>query len=430
MRLSRFCVLVFFLILVSPLCAENEITVSKVKIIIQKSEYLWSLTGDVELVSDCDSYISPYTVISYSSMYPGKTMSNSAFENEIARTQLRLEESGLFYSVMVQVVPPRKKPELRTVVITLTEGFFHRFSGGNAYGMYGRQALGGERAGITGFAGWNLFGIEYHHKNLFNRNYIFNGEVYSYDLLPSLFNKDDFSSTTELSLFTGKYITPDTTIGFLSGIWAEHKSTESFSDTFMYVGPCIKISRLEFIPFDFYWNMKSSYSWFFNQSSYKVQTNWAAHKDFAQSYFSTKDQKLELAVLASAGYQNNTDEDSLVFDLYTVCDISINDVCVRSGYERSDLLALRYALFSSELRFDILSIKIPPAFTCIPQVFIFADFALLTPTIDSSLVRSANAFGGGLRLQFANPIFAYFTFCGGFNNEGNGRFVFSATKGF
>lgn len=420
-RLSRFCVLLFVLGLVSPLFAENGITVSKVKIIIQKSEYLWSLTGDLEQVSECDSYISPHTVISYSSIYPGKTMSIKAFECEIARTQLRLKESGLFYSVMVQVVPPRKNPELRTVVITLTEGFFHRFSGGNAYGMYGKEALGGERAGITGFAGWNFFGIEYHHENLFERNYIFTGKVLNHDLLPALFNKDDSTPMTEFSLFTGNYITPNTAIGFLSGVWAEHKSTKSFSDTFMYVGPCIKVSRLEFVPFDFYWNMKSSYSWFVTQSSYKVQTNWAVHKDFAQ---------LELAVLASAGYQNNTDEDSLAFDLYTVGDLSANEVCVRSGYERSDLLALRYALFSSELRFDILSIKIPPAFTCIPQVFIFADFALLTPTIDSSLERSANAFGGGLRLQFANPIFAYFTFCGGFNNEGNGRFVFSATKGF
>jgi len=42
----------------------------------------------------------------------------------------------------------------------------------------------------------------------------------------------------------------------------------------------------------------------------------------------------------------------------------------------------------------------------------------------------ADAFGGGLRVLFDNPVFAYFTLCYGINHSGDGRFIFAATKGF
>ena len=56
-------------------------------------------------------------------------------------------------AMVALVVPPRKNPAERTVVVNVTSGFFWRFGGGSAWGMIGVAGLAGERASVKLYAG-------------------------------------------------------------------------------------------------------------------------------------------------------------------------------------------------------------------------------------------------------------------------------------
>lgn len=414
------------ILLMLPIFSEEAVIISKVKIIIQDKEYVWNTDGGMELVSEEESYISPYTVASFSSLIPGKHYSLKQLDKEVIRTQLRLINSGLFYTASVQIVPPRKNPMERTIVITVTEGFLHRFSGGNAYGMYGLEGLGGKRSSIYAYAGWNLWGVSYAHENLFNNGVIAAFSFASYDLFPSLLPYNEYTHKMQGSVHLGKYLTPDIGVTLFSRILFTPLMS-SFNEAYFSLGPVIRVHRDEFVPFDFLWNMETSALWFMNQSSYQIESSWAMQKKIAKDYFAEKNlgQELTFAASLNGGYENKTAPEAVAFNLY-----STDDRSVRSGYDKEELLCTSYAFFSSELRFNIMSFKIPPAFSCIPQIFIFTDIAFIEKKNALGKYNFTDAYGGGLRLLLDNPIFAYFTFSFGWNHEGNGRFVFSATGGY
>ena len=414
----------FFLFL--PFFSEETVSVSKIRIIIEDAEYSWEKGGSIIPAGEETSYISPHTVISYTSLIPGNLYSLKQLDEETARTQIRLTNSGLFYTASVQIVPPRKNPQERTIVITVKEGFYHRFSGGNAYGMYGREGLGGSRSGIYVYAGWNRLGVSYAHENLFNRGIILASSFTSLDFFPSMLLDDEYIHKMQGAMHLGKYLTPDIGLTIFSRILFT-PAMSSFSDTYFSIGPVIRIHRNEFKPFGFSWNMETSSLWYMNQNSYTAQTSWSFHKNFAEQYFSNKgrDQKLTLALLLSAGTENSTAPESLAFNLYSTVDRS-----VRSGYSEEEVSGISYALFSTELRFNVFSLRIPPAFTCVPQIFLYTDIAFIEQKGSDGLYAYRDAFGGGIRLLLDNPIFAYFTFAYGLNHEGSSRFVFAVTGGF
>ena len=120
-------IIVCIFIFTASIYPSDSITISKIKILVQDSEYIWNKDSSIELVSGIESYISPHTVISYTSLKPGNLYSLKQLDEETARTQIRLTNSGLFYTASVQIVPPRKSPQERTIVITVKEGFYHRF---------------------------------------------------------------------------------------------------------------------------------------------------------------------------------------------------------------------------------------------------------------------------------------------------------------
>lgn len=414
------------LFIMLPFFSEEAVSVTKVKIIIQEKEYLWNTDGVMEQISDESSNISPYTVASFSSLIPGKDYSLKKLEEEVMRTQMRLVQCGLFYSAVVQIIPPRKNPHERTIIITVTEGFLHRFSGGNAYAMYGREGLGGSRSGMYAYAGWNLLGLSYAHENLFHNGTIAAFSFASYDLFPSLLPDNNASHKMQGTMHLGKYITPDIGVTLFSRILFTPLMS-SFNETFFSLGPVVRVHRNELTPFDFSWNMETSALYYLNQRSYQTASKWTVRKNFAREYFAEKGlgQKLTLAVSLSGGYENRNAPEALAFNLYNTDDRSI-----RSGYSKDELLGISFVLFSSEFRYDILSFKIPPAFSCIPQIFVFTDIACITTRNESDLCSFADAYGGGIRFLLDNPIFAYFTFTYGINHEGEGRLMFSTTGGF
>lgn len=425
MRFSKYFFLLMFLCISCFAFGTEFYTISKIRILIGDAEYLWTKDADIEQVSEIESYMSPGTVISYTLLFPGKVITQKDLDEEVLRTQMRLADCGLFYTASVQIVPPRKNPMERTIIISVTEGFLQRFSGGNAYGMYGLEGLGGKRSSVYAYAGWNLWGLSYAHENLFNKGIITAASFASYDLLPSLFFENTIHKM-QGALHLGKYLTPDIGITIYSRILFTPLMS-SFKETYFSLGPVIRVHRDEFLPFDFSLNMETSALWFMNQRSYQIESSWAVHKDFAKDYFAEKNlgQKLTLAASLSGGYENKTAPVAIAFNLY-----STDDRSVRSGYDKEELLCTSYALFSTELRFSIISFKIPPAFSCIPQAFIFTDIAFLETRNVPGSYNFRDAFGGGLRFLLDNPIFVYFTFSCGWNHEGEPRFVFSATGGF
>jgi len=145
----------------------GDIIVAKIRLVTPHYEYEW--TADAEAAAVADAGVQPSAVFSWTALQPGREMTLAEFEREVLRTERRLVDTGLFYSVSVHVVPPRRKPLERTVVITVSDGFPYRYSGGNAFIMFGRKALGGNRASVYVYAGWNLFGVEAVHENLGNR---------------------------------------------------------------------------------------------------------------------------------------------------------------------------------------------------------------------------------------------------------------------
>lgn len=276
------------------------------------------------------------------------------------------------------------------------------------------------------YAGWNLLGLSYAHENLFHNGTIAAFSFASYDLFPSLHPDNNASHKMQGTMHFGKYITPDIGVTLFSRILFTPLMS-SFNETFFSLGPVVRVHRNELTPFDFSWNMETSALWFMNQNSYKAQTSLAIRKDLAENFFAQKNrgQKLTAAVLLSGGFENNSAPESLAFNLY-----STDNLSVRSGYTKDELLGISYMLFSSELRFNVIALKIPPAFSCIPQIFIFTDIAFIEQKNASGKYSFTDAFGGGLRFLLDNPIFAYFTFSYGINHKGNGRFVFFATGGY
>ena len=131
----------------------------------------------------------------------------------------------------------------RTIIISVTEGFLQRFSGGNAYGMYGLEGLGGKRSSVYAYAGWNLWGLSYAHENLFNKGIITAASFASYDLLPSLFFENTIHKM-QGALHLGKYLTPDIGITIYSRILFTPLMS-SFKNIFS-LGPVIRVHRDEF----------------------------------------------------------------------------------------------------------------------------------------------------------------------------------------
>jgi hypothetical protein len=137
---------------------------------------------------------------------------------------------------------------------------------------------------------------------------------------------------------------------------------------------------------------------------------------------------LSLALQASCGAAVSAD--GSLPPLWEQFDLSLTpDRAVRSGYDYEELLVPQFLLGNAELRLRLFTLKAPPVFDIDFSIFAFADVARAA-AYDSSDIRTLSAFGGGLRIEFKNPVFAGFTFAVGTNPVGKTRFIFTGTAGF
>ena len=380
-------------------------------------------TGEATAASAVVAGLRPSTVLSWTAFYPGRRMTLANFEREVRRTEKRLVDSGLFYSVSVHVVPPRRKPLERTVVITVSDGFYNRFSGGNAFAMYGRKALGGTRAEVSVYAGWNLFGVEAAHENLGNRGFILETAAFSHDFLPSVCDADGAEPRNEFVLRAGKFFSPDVSLTAGPGLVTSADSYDGKHSFYPFGEAVLRINRFAFVPVEAEWALDSRAAFFPLDGIWKMDSGGSVSTIAADNVFGRdrQDQCIELYLAGSGGWLPEDAPEVLAFHLYDT-----ESRTVRSGYTEDELTLESYVFASAEIRLDFGSLVLLSGFSAIPQVFLFTDAAIPSPGPEWN-GNVLDAYGGGLRLKFSNPVFATAALSWGINREGEWRCTFFVT---
>jgi hypothetical protein len=399
----------------------------RVRIIINGDLYEWTtggITGPEESVSSLKERI----VLSLTGLRPGRDYTPAKLEGEIARTRYRLEESGYFYNVNVSAVPPRRNPGERTVIIEVTEGFLMRFGGGNAYAMFGRAGLGGDRQEVRGYGGWNRNGLAYAHHRLGGLPLFFGGSLFYYG--PGGAAHD--AGTLELSeaarplagaLNAGLYGGPDFLGGF--GADAVFPLEEGAPAWIFSAGPFISYNPIFPMPKGnrpITANVNLRGFWYPQYQSGKALVAAALHIPLPLP----DSLSLEWSLLGAGGGAPEGLPGFALFNLYE--GLTLNGYeggGIRSGEDRETLMTRAYALGSTELRYTALDRTIARIVRMKLILFAFAEGVRL---FDKA--AWADAFGAGLRLHFDNPLFAWFSFSYGWTHEGRGRFIFSGAAGF
>ncbi len=174
-------ILIFFSVLFSLTFAgiwadSDTVYISKIRIVIEEKSYLWD---DKEKIPEKEGGITaPSTVISFISFGPGDRLTVPKLEKKVKLAERRLLLSGYFFKAQVIIVPPRKKPESRTILIKVKEGFLYRFGGGNAFAMFGKENLWGKRKQFELFLGYNLAGGSFVDENFLSRNLVLGTSAY------------------------------------------------------------------------------------------------------------------------------------------------------------------------------------------------------------------------------------------------------------
>lgn len=414
-------ILLTTLLFISNCFAQSEkqkITVSKIKVFLD----------DIELTAD-NSFSSPFdlqTILSFTKLKADKQMDLTSFEKEVQETQLRLLNSGYFYTAKVEIIPPRKNPEKRSVIISVTTGFLQRFGGGGIYAVYGRVGLMGNRTSLIGFAGYNHNGIIFQNENCFNTPIIFCASLAT-NAPASLIEKKDTNLSANLK--AGSFITPD--LRFCVDICSNFILGDAAS--------FISFDRKDFClsPYLFLEKYFSNQIYFTNETRSYWNPLFAENSSINEKFMMEDVQtinwrignKLTIAELTAFGtnFGNNSAE-TMNFDLSvahsSISDYSgLNNRAIRSGYGEQELQFEKYLLFSGEVRFQAANFTIPPIFPCEIVPFLYTDVAITKK-------GEFDAFGVGVQLNFACPIFAYFNFMYGFNHLGKGKFFFTAKKSF
>lgn len=162
--------------------------------------------------------VEPATILSYLSFSPGDQLTETQLQRKVDSSARRLKESGLFYAVHVGIIPPRKNPESRTIMIKAVPGFYWRFNGGAIFAGAGRKAINGGRNFLGAYAGYNLAGTFFTAENVFQKNIVLGGALLYQNNQPS---DEDFQQKGEVRFFTGWRFHPDIEVRInISEYWA------------------------------------------------------------------------------------------------------------------------------------------------------------------------------------------------------------------
>ena len=140
--------------------SSHEITISKVKIKIEDELYIWEDRRKIP-AKEKDGKTAPSTIVSFLDFAPGDKITPEKLAKKTQIATRRLINSNYFFDVQVMVIPPRLKPEYRTVLIRITEGFLWRFGGL----FVGKENLWGRRKSVLISGAYNLAGGQYRDEN-------------------------------------------------------------------------------------------------------------------------------------------------------------------------------------------------------------------------------------------------------------------------
>jgi hypothetical protein len=403
------------------------VRVSNVRLFIDDAEYEWTRSGLVRTTDDetggdeAAITLKPETIVSFLSFHPEQRSTIGRLEQRCIDSEKRLQDSGYVYEVSILIIPPRRNPEERTVVVEARSGYVWRYGGGNAWGMVGKEGLRGERAAVWGYFGWNRNGLTYLHSRVGGLPLALGGQFYYYgpgDYTSKRF--DGIENRFECIATAGWHIVPDLFTGIDIG-----ESGFGFSDRGLF-------SVQPFVSYQKYLNFGTHSSAGANARVFWYPLMGMSNYEGSIYTHIGITKKLTLAVTGGGGYSgpyqprgfDNRPQKTL-FELYYAEDRSI-----RSGYTPDELTAPHYLFGSAEFRFNIVTFNIAHTVDCTIQGYSFSDLGGIYDAGGASQKNFVDAYGGGVRVLFDNPVFAYFTFAYGFNHEGKGRFSFCATAGF
>lgn len=374
--------------------APARMSISKVKVFLDEEE----LTPD----SPADGKIRYSTILSYTKFREKKKFTKKGFEKEAETTRLRLMNSGLFYSAQVETRESKKNPGSMVVYITVHTGFLLRFGGGNAYGLFGKAALGGRRNLLAGYFGYNKSGVNYVDENAFGLPLILGAGAFT-NLPQSFVQKEPLAFDTFFK--AGFFATPDISLGAdvqaLINIQAGASTEFTVSPFFCHIALFSEQFKMktEVRQYNYYGEVRGS------SLEAAVNLEYAPIK------------QITLAGLLGGGV------------VIQGTKINLTEQKIRSGYTPEELTTDCYGLFSAEFRWNALNFNMPPCFPVDIIPYIFTDLALAQEYSDKS-IRLLDAYGVGLVINFDCPVFAYFNFSYGVNHQGKGKFVFAAMQSF
>lgn len=408
--------------------ASAEIQISKIKVFLDDEE----LYQD----SEADGKIRLSTILSYTKFRENKKNSQEEFKKEVEKTKLRLTKSGLFYSAEVETRASRKNPGTMVVYISVRRGFLFRFGGGNAYGLFGKAAVGGKRNMLKGYLGYNKNGLSYIDENTFGLPLILGGSICT-NVPQWLVEKAALSFDAVFR--TGFFINPDLKLGIdvkaLTTINGADSSTAAASqDCFTEFTISPFYSQNILLSEKFIMNAELRLYNYFSANFQTKSFEAAINADY------NPHKKITLAGLVCGGSvissTNKAAEESAIakinlekasVDLYDRSGLANRGI--RSGYSTEELATDCYILLSTELRWKALNFKLPPFFPVEILPYLFSDLCLAHEYSDKE-TRVLDAYGVGLQINFDCPVFAYFNFSYGINHHGKGKFVFAAMQGF
>ena len=377
-----------------PAPVSARMPVSKIKVFLDDEE----ITQD----SSANQNIRYSTILSYTKFRENKKFTKKAFEKEAETTRLRLMDSGLFYSAQVETRESKKNPGTMVVYITVRTGFLLRFGGGNAYGLFGKASLGGRRNLLTGYLGYNKSGASYIDENAFGLPLILGAGAFT-NVAQSLVQKEPLAFDT--SFKAGFFVTPDISMG------ADVQTLISIRD-----GASTEFTVSPFLCHTALFSERLMMKTEVRQFNYFGEVQ-GSSLEAAVNVEYTPIKQITLAGLLNGGVVIRNTK------------INLTDQKIRSGYTAQDLTSDCYGLFSAEFRWNALSFNMPPCFPVDIIPYLFTDLAL-TQEYSEKEIRLLDAYGLGLAIKFACPVFAYFNFSYGINHQGKGKFVFAAMQNF
>lgn len=412
------------LMIVSILCCflsfyaeeRQNVRVNKIRIFLDEAEYQWT-SGGMERIdgSEAPVALKKETVISFLSVHPGLSASEKEIAKKCEESERRLKDSGYFYDATIIIIPPKIIQNERTLVVTLSSGYFMRYGGGSIWGMFGKVAISGKRESFYAYGGYNRNGISYLHSNIGGSPLALGGKLFYFGPgeYPGKLDNADVENRFSGTFTAGWSFTPDTFFGIDSTVDGFGFSSNGTFSLQPYV------TQRKYLPFgsNSECGLELRGFWYPSYEAAKGESSGYLRAGITK--------KATVAIKGSAGYSPFDLPADACFDLYYT-----EDKNVRSGYSLGELIASDYVLGSAEVRYNFLELRIPPILNVTAQAFVYMDVAKTVVEDEACENDFLDAYGAGLRILFDNPVFAYFTFSYGVNHEGNGRFLFCGTAGY